>query len=224
MSTKSGSLVIALMTALTVVSADSVPPLLNYQAVLRGVDGNIVPDGNYSVTYRIWDTEVGGAALWQEGRLVTVQDGLFTVLLGSIVPIPDTLFSRPDRWIGLQVGLDPEMTPRQRLVSVPFAWHAGEADMADSAAVAKAVDTSGYSAYQDLLSETRIGTGASQLASGDHLHAPPSEASSMMRYEDTTVVTLFSDGDGGGRPSSRFQFPLMRLDITCEFWQMGLRT
>jgi len=170
----------------------AVPSLLNYQGVLRDAAGDIVPDGNFSVTFRIWDGETGGTALWQEARLLTLQDGLFTVLLGSIVPIPDTLFKSSDRWIGLQVGLDTEMTPRQRLVTVPFAWQALNANTADTASAAKTVDTSGYSAYADLLSEGKIGNQAGQVAAGGHVHS----------LDSATLAGL------------RAFFPISALDVT----------
>lgn len=191
-------IVIVIMVGLVSFAATAaVPSLLNYQGMLRDAAGDPVPDGNYSVTFRIWDSEISGAAIWQEGRLVTVQDGLFTVLLGSIVPIPDTLFSNPNRWIGLEVGLDPEMSPRQRLVSAPFAWQSLHANRADTASTAKAVDTSGFSAYQDLLSEGRIGDQPGQVAEGDHLHLPANGSSHMMRYEDDGLVdtVLSAPGD-----------------------------
>lgn len=192
--------VLGLLSVATV-ALSSVPPLLNYQGLLRDGVGDIVPDGNYSVTFRIWDAESAGTVLWQEGRLIAVQDGLFTVLLGSIVSIPDTLFSNPDRWIGLQVGLDTEMTPRQRLVSVPFAWHSHNADFADSATVAREVDTSGYSAYEDLSSEGRIGDQPDKVADGDHTHAldslllaglRPFLPISAMDDQDNTAVSTAS--------------------------------
>lgn len=171
--------------AFSAVAQASVPPLLNYQGVLHDASGVPVPDGNYSVTFRIWDSETDGIAVWQEGRLVTIQDGLFTVLLGSIVPIPDSLFSNPNRWIGLQVGLDSELSPRQRLVSVPFAWHSLTAESSSVSSIAQHIDTNGYSAYADLVSEGRIGNQPDQVAAGDHMHPFPIEFAAMVRIEDT---------------------------------------
>jgi hypothetical protein len=199
------ALILSGLIVATSPSNAGVPSLLNFQGVLRNAAGETVPDGNYSVTFRVWDAETVGAALWQEGRLVTVQKGLFTVLLGSIVPIPESLFNRPDRWLSLQVGLDPEMMPRQRLVTVPFAWHAGQADRADTAGHSLdktksaselnsgTLDTARYSAYADLLSEGRIGPGADQVAAGDHVH--PDLGYRIL--EDTTTVTNYISFSGG---------------------------
>jgi len=48
---------------------------------------------------------------------------LFTIILGEINPLNETLFAYPDLWLGITVSGDSEMTPRQRLTSVPYALH-----------------------------------------------------------------------------------------------------
>jgi len=52
------------------------------------------------------------------------------VLLGSatVGGIPESVFSATNRWLGIIVGNDSEMSPRQQLVSVPYAYRAGQAD------------------------------------------------------------------------------------------------
>jgi len=176
----------AALASLCIVSTTTwgtVPRLINYQGRLTDSTGVSVPDGNYSVTFRICEDSVGGNILWEEAGLVTVQGGLFSVILGSIILFPDSLFEEPDRWLEIKVGLDPEMTPRSRLTSMPFALQAAAAERADTAAVSldKTVDASElvlgtldparFSAYGDLVSEARIGIDTGQVAPGDHSHA-----------------------------------------------------
>ena len=110
--------IVALVPWLTVPRSHAeVPQLINYQGFLTDTLGDTVPDGNYSVTFRIYDVPVGGVPLWEEGRLVAVQGGLFAVILGSITPIPNSVFGEPNRWIGIQVGLEQENVPRFQLTS-----------------------------------------------------------------------------------------------------------
>lgn len=169
---------------LIVTSASAeVPQLINYQGLLTDSEGEIVRDGNYSVTLRIYN-DPGSAAelLWEEGQLVTVQDGLFAVILGVIEDFPTDLFDDPNCWLALQVGHDPEMTPRSRLTSVAFAVHAADADRAvmattsldktiDAGELAQGtLDPDRYSAYDDLGAEDCIGSGADQVATGTHSH------------------------------------------------------
>ena len=116
-----------------------VPNLMNYQGFLTDSVGDTVPDGNYSVTFRIYDDSIVGISLWEEGRLITVQGGLFSVLLGSITPIPDSVFDEPNRWLGIQIGLDSEITPRARFVTAPFSFLSRRSDvstLSDSAGFA----------------------------------------------------------------------------------------
>jgi hypothetical protein len=97
------------------------PNLMNYQGVLKDNLGNPLT-GSYSITFRLYDVATGGTALWTETQpSVSVANGLFSVLLGSVTALSPSNFSGPDRWLGVQVGADPEMTPRQRIASVAYA-------------------------------------------------------------------------------------------------------
>lgn len=175
-------LLAALLSILPFQEPGAVPRLMNYQGTLADESGIPLPDGNYSVTFRIWDSEIGGQTLWAEGQLMTVQRGLFSVLLGAVVEIPDSIFPGSNRWLGIQVGIEDEVFPRTRLVSTAYSWRAHSAQNADTAAFSLdktvdaselstgALDTARYSAFLDLLSETRIGDQANQIAPGDHSH------------------------------------------------------
>jgi hypothetical protein len=57
---------------------------------------------------------------------VTVEKGIFNVLLGSVNPIPDTVFPGDVRYLGVKVGGDPEMSPRKAIVSVAYAYRSGD--------------------------------------------------------------------------------------------------
>src|SRR5574341_1361860 len=102
------------------------PHMIHYQGILKGNNGNPVPDTSYTLTFTIYDsTDIPPGtfsnrtsnALWTETQLVNTSGGMFNVLLGSINSIPDSAFSDTLRFLGIQVGADPEMTPRQRLAS-----------------------------------------------------------------------------------------------------------
>ena len=105
-----------------------VPKLVNFQGRLTDASGKFVPDGNYSLTFRIYTDSTGGSAKWSEGQLISVSKGLFNVILGTINSIPDSIFNYKDTWLGIQVGVDPEMTPRQRLSSLGYSYRTAKAD------------------------------------------------------------------------------------------------
>jgi len=57
---------------------------------------------------------------------VDVNEGLFQVSLGENISLPTDLFTGSDRWIGINVAGDGEMTPRTKISSVPYAKTDGD--------------------------------------------------------------------------------------------------
>ena len=102
----------------------TVPPYINYQGTLRDAEGNPL-SGTFDMTFRIYDDLAAPVAeLWSEEHIsVTVRSGHFSVLLGNTEPISPTLFSDPDRFIGVTVDPYDEMVPKQRFASVPYAMY-----------------------------------------------------------------------------------------------------
>ena len=108
----------------------AVPHLINFQGILKDGSGNPVANGSYSITFKIYDAPTGGSLLWTEAQTVGTTSGLFTVLLGSatVGGIPNAIFSDSSRYLGITVSPDPEMTPRQKLVSVAFGYRVNSLD------------------------------------------------------------------------------------------------
>ncbi len=100
---------------------NNIPNHIPFQGRLADSSGNPV-NGNVQITFGLYDVETGGTYLWSETQTVSISDGLFSVNLGSFTPLDETYFSGSDRWIGISVGSDSEMTPRTKLSSVPYAF------------------------------------------------------------------------------------------------------
>jgi len=117
-----------------------VPHFIRYQGTL--VDSNNVPlEGNLNLTFRLYGVATGGTALWTETQTaVPVSRGTFNVLLGQMTLL--TLPFDKDYWLTTQVGTDAEMSPRQRLTSVPYAYRAEVAERLNQASWFE-VDTAG---------------------------------------------------------------------------------
>jgi len=110
-----------------------VPGLMNYQGTLTDEDG-VAMDTTVSMAFSIYDDSTGGTLKWTETQpAVVVSSGIFNVLLGRVNSIPDTVFKAPTRWLGVRVGGDPELQPRQRITAVGYAFWASEADTAEYA-------------------------------------------------------------------------------------------
>lgn len=106
-----------------------VPRVINYQGRFTDKDDNPL-SGNYLVTFRFYDVVSGGDSLWEEGHILTIRNGLFNALLGSIKPLE--LDFNKDLWLGVEVASDGEMSPRIKLTSAPYAMNSQTIDMLDS--------------------------------------------------------------------------------------------
>ena len=134
-------LTLALLLATTCAFAD-VPSMINYQGKLLTPAGASVADTACVMQFAIYDAPTGGTLLWTEtNNSVQVKKGLFSVLLGGTSPLGPNLFNTPNRFLGVKVGADAEMTPRQQIVSSAFAFKAATADMASTAVNALMANT-----------------------------------------------------------------------------------
>jgi hypothetical protein len=125
---------------LAVVSANAeVPRMINYQGCLTGSTGDPL-DTTVSMTFAIYDDSTGGSQIWmEENPSVVVSDGLFNVIIGSLIPLDDAVFAEPDRWLGVTVGADDELTLRTRLVTVPYAFQVNSVDGASGGEISGSV-------------------------------------------------------------------------------------
>jgi microcystin-dependent protein len=102
-----------------------VPATLSYQGSLNNADGTPF-NGLKDITFRLYTTATG-TAFWSETQLnVFVLNGRFAAVLGNNASNPlDISKFTTDVWLGLQVvGEAAEMTPRNKLTSVAFAFKA----------------------------------------------------------------------------------------------------
>ena len=111
--------------------AEAVPNLISYQGVLNDASGNPVNNTSLEMTFSIYDVSEGGTALWSEVQSVEVLKGVFNVKLGEVETLPSTLFRKESLWLGIKVGTDSEMAPRQKITSGSYAFRADRADMAE---------------------------------------------------------------------------------------------
>ncbi len=106
------------------------PRLLNYQGYLTDTLGNPITNPAVSMTFAIFDAASSGNQKWTETQsVISVSKGIFHVLLGSFSPIPDSVFNNTDRWLQLSVA-GQALSPRTRIVSVPYAYTSTYSDTA----------------------------------------------------------------------------------------------
>jgi len=124
----------SLIIFISIAVADAeVPKMMNYQGNLVDNQGLPVTD-TLSMTFNICDAETDGNILWTEMHpAVPVVSGSFNVILGDgnpQVPIEDTIFTGGSRWLEVSIGRD-VITPRTRLVSMPWALGGGNWELVD---------------------------------------------------------------------------------------------
>jgi hypothetical protein len=160
------------------------PDTLGYQGRLTQSGAPV--NGTVSVTFRLYNSASGGSVLWSEGQSVTPANGLYSVVLGQSVAFPAGLFSQP-LWLGVTVGTDPEMTPRQALTAVPYSQRAKSAASADTAS------------YASALSVTPTACSAGQYAQGI---SASGNAVGCAAPSATTSVTMGGDVTGASGSST----------------------
>jgi len=116
--------------------AQDIPLLIHYQGVLKN-NNNVPVNGAFIMIFSIWShpTQTNIAfRLWQEVQnSVPVDEGLFSVMLGSQTALPLTVFSSGTRYLEIMINTE-TLNPRQRILSAPFAYTAATATMAASVA------------------------------------------------------------------------------------------
>ena len=114
---------------LTALVYAAIPRVINYQGRLTDKDDNPLT-GNFLVTFRFYDAEKEGQPMWEEGHILSIRNGMFNVLMGSVKPL-EVDFNK-DLWLGMEVASDGEMTPRIKLASSVYALNAKSIDMISS--------------------------------------------------------------------------------------------
>jgi hypothetical protein len=111
-----------------------VPNMMNYQGYLTDTLGVPVND-SLDMTFRIFDAVSGGNELWTETQPdIPVEYGFFSILLGRVNAIPDTVFfTGTDRWLEMTVEDLQTLSPRTRITAAGFAYVATHSDTAEYA-------------------------------------------------------------------------------------------
>ncbi len=184
-------------------AARLVPKLLNYQGYLTDTLGSPIED-SLDMTFKIFDAATVGNELWSETQSnVPVERGVFSVLLGSGTPIPDTVFTTgTDRWLELILEGPQTLSPRTRIAAAGYAYTSTYSDTAEYAKTAMP-DTdwviSADTMYSGVSGNVGIGTASpsEKLEVGGNVKV--SGAGNGVIFPDDTKQTTAVTG--GGVPS-----------------------
>lgn len=102
------------------VEAADVGGRIPIQGRLTDASGTPVADGTYSAKFTFYDAATGGNEVCSDTNTVTVEDGLFySEIWGNCTSV---VINGRQLYLGIKVGSDGEMTPRQPILPVPYAF------------------------------------------------------------------------------------------------------
>lgn len=173
------------------------PGTLGYTGRLADSGGNPIT-ADLSITFRLYDVQSGGAALWTEVQpSVPVDGGNLAVQLGSVTALPPSIWGK-QLYLGIQVAGDTEMAPRPPLTASPYALRAartmkntvvvsaeGTPTENGTALIAAVATTAGATGTQPITVEIDAGT----YDLGSTMLSVPSYVSLVGRGEDVSVLT-----------------------------------
>lgn len=109
-------------------SAAPSPQKIQFQGKLLDTANN-PRNGNFDLTFRLFNVPTGGAALWTETQTaVPVNNGVFEASLGAVTGLTPALFGGASHYLEVEVSPDPAMTPRLPLLMAPSTFRALLAD------------------------------------------------------------------------------------------------
>lgn len=101
------------------------------QVTVTAVFGSPVPDdGLHRLVVRWYDDPFTTAPLWEESVVAEIIAGRSEIVLGRTVVLADTMLRGGRAFIGLTLESESERKPRQEIIPLTSALHAGYADVA----------------------------------------------------------------------------------------------
>jgi hypothetical protein len=103
-----------------------VPNLISYQGMLTGIDSEVIENGTYEMHFKLYGESDPTTPLWSETQNVTVINGVFNALLGSVSPLELTFDEQYH--LGIAIGNEDELSPRIALTSSAYSFRTRSID------------------------------------------------------------------------------------------------
>ena len=195
------AMVVIATLGLSATSGAATPPMINFQGLLLDSAGAPVADGSHSTTFTLYNRPVGGTVLWTETQSVTTSAGLFSTLLGVTTPISVFVFGDTACWLGVSVAPDPELSPRQKLVSVGYSQRVASVDGAEGGTINGKVSIgpghTNTGAYAFVAGASNTAIGDTSVIAGGHMNTTLGTNSSILGgYSNEASAWLSTVGGG----------------------------
>jgi len=191
--------VLAAFALAAIVFAQTAPTSINFQGRLTRLDGKPLPDGQYTVTIRLWkdltSTNSNDLLITWPSLSVQVRSGVFATALPNLT---EAVLAGGVAYLEIEPAGQAPLSPRVPLLSVPYAVLAGTV-FDNSIGTAKLKDnavTSGKLA-SDPQSLSRI-SGDLMSAEGDRVRIGNHGPSYRLEVSGGTSPGIFVSDHGGG--------------------------
>jgi len=196
------------------VNLAAVPETINFQGALKDANGVPVNDTQI-VIFRIYDSVENGTLIWSEQHnSVVISDGIFSQELGNYTVFPVGLFDNPELYITFFFG-GSEMTPRQKLLAVPYALQAENSNHIEDVALSGLVqqDMGGNVAITGTMTADSLigdGSGITGLSDiYDDVYVNQTEPDTISVSSSAAALTLDNPGGDGIEVSNVGDFGLL---------------
>jgi len=116
------TLLVAMVALVDTINAQS-NPKISIQGILREASGVAVEDGEYDLTFNIYEQLDGGTPIYTEDHTgVSIANGIYSVHLGTYISLGGLPFDKP-YFVGVKVGSS-ELKPRIELTHSPYSMAA----------------------------------------------------------------------------------------------------
>ena len=200
------ALLIAVFTGTT---SAGVPAEITVQGRLTNSTGSPVTPGAKTLTFKIFNAETAGIEIWPGGvgeiqTITTDAEGRWTAQVGSLVPIPDSVFNRSTRWLQITVydGVNPpEILSRLRLTTSPYSYRVSTVDSASGGRLTSALVVPdvqlGSPTLDGSLELYRNGSAVPILTMDDYSGLGGGLACFTDKGKQTAIIEPDVDGPGG---------------------------
>lgn len=157
-----------------------VPREINYQGYLTNASGMPI-NATMPIVFKLYSVMSGGVELYSETQTVTMTNGVFSVLIGSVTPL--TLPFDVPYYLGVTTGADPEMTPRQPLAASPYAIRSASTEALAATATVVGSQITGAISSATLPAANLTGTiGTSSLSATQQLPAAACDINEISKW------------------------------------------
>ncbi len=196
-----------------------VPHLIRYQG--EAVDSKGVPlEGPYTLTFRLYDAETTGTKVWEETQKdIPLEKGRFSVLLGQTKSLQPMNWGEPC-WLSVQVGSEPELSPRQRITSVPTAIQAESAERLANSETISPINLLKDGSFEQWTGPLLVNWQTSATVSTSEI---VKQATDQVRYGNTAAKLVYNaTGHYGNVFQNVDPGPLRGRPVTFSVWARSM--